>query len=481
MAMAAEFINKDFLLQTKTATKFFHEYAESMPIYDYHNHLSAKDIAEDKQFDNLTEIWLKGDHYKWRAMRTNGIAEKFITGDAGDFEKFRKWAQTVPYCIGNPLYHWTHLELKRYFGINKILNDKTAKEIYDKTSRMLQSKEFSARNLLRKANVRLVCTTEDPLDNLEHHKVIKKDGFEISVHTTFRPDKAMQVENITELNLWIDKLRQLTNIDVKDFQSYIEAIRSRHKFFHNNGCRLSDHGLDRPYAQQYSSSEIEKIFSSIIKRKEINPIGQNKFKSAIAYEFALMDYESGWAQQFHFGALRNNNTKMFGILGPDSGYDSIADSEIAKPLAKFLDRLARQDKLTKTILYNLNPADNEIIATMIGNFQACPEPSRGDGSCPGKIQFGPAWWFLDNKDGIEAHLRALANMSLLSRFIGMLTDSRSFLSFTRHEYFRRILCNMLGNEVESGRLPNDTSFLGKIVQDICFNNARNYFDMSCQD
>ena len=470
--MTKSFLSDDFLLDNRTACLFYFEHAAKMPIYDYHSHLPAKDIAEDRQFNNLTEIWLYGDHYKWRAMRANGIAERFITGDSSDYEKFQKWAQTMPYCIANPLYHWTHLELKRYFGIDKILCAETAKEIYEITSQMLQTKDFSTRNLLRKANVRLVCTTEEPLDNLEYHKAIRKDGFEISVHTTFRPDKAMQVENLTELNRWINKLRQITNIDVNDFQSYIEAIRSRHKYFHNNGCRLSDHGLDRPYAEEYTPNEIEKIFASIIKGREISLIEKIKFKSAMIYECALMDYESGWAQQFHIGALRNNNTMMFDALGPDSGYDSIGDFEIARPLAKFLDRLTQQGKLGKTIIYNLNPSDNELIAAMIGSFQDAG---------PGKIQFGPAWWFLDNKEGIENHLKALANMGLLSHFAGMLTDSRSFLSFVRHEYFRRILCNILGNNVESGLLPDNISILGEMIRNICYNNARNYFDMTCQD
>jgi glucuronate isomerase len=471
--MTNTFLSDDFLLDNQTAKLLYFDYAAKMPIYDYHSHLPVKDIAEDRQFRNLAEIWLYGDHYKWRAMRTHGIDERFITGDASDFEKFQKWAQTVPYCIGNPLYHWTHLELKRYFGIDKILCEESAEEIFEITSQKLQTKEFSTRNLLRKGNVKLVCTTEDPLDNLEYHKAIRKDGFEISIHTTFRPDKAMQVENITEINRWIEKLRQITNVAVKDFQSYIEALRSRHKYFNENGCRLSDHGIDRPYAEEYTPKEIETIFASIIKGREINQVDRNKFKSAMMHEFALMDYESGWAQQFHIGAIRDNNTRMFTLLGPDTGYDSIGDFEIAAPLAKFLDRLAQKGQLAKTIIYNLNPSDNEVIATMIGNFQ--------DGTAAGKMQFGPAWWFLDNKDGIENHLKILANMGLLSHFTGMLTDSRSFLSFTRHEYFRRILCNFLGIEVESDRLPDDIGFLGKIVQDICYNNAKNYFNMSCPD
>jgi len=471
--MANSFLSEDFLLDNPTARILYFEHAAKMPIYDYHCHLPAKDIAEDKQFTNLSEIWLRGDHYKWRLMRVNGIDERFITGDAPDYEKFQKWAQTLPFCIANPIYHWTHLELKRYYGIKKILSPDTAQEIYQSANQMLQSKDFSVKNLLRKANVKLICTTEDPLDSLEYHRALKKDGFEVSVHTTFRPDKAMNLDNLPELNRWIDSLRQITNVDVKDFQSYIEAIRIRHNFFHQNGCRLSDHGLDRVYSEDYTAEEIEKIFLLIIKGKEITGIQKDKFKSAMLYEFALMDYERKWAQQFHIGALRNINTKMFGALGPDSGYDSIADFPIAAPLAKFLDRLARAEKLTKTIIYNLNPADYEPIASIIGGFQ--------DGSFPCKIQVGPAWWFLDTKDGIKKHLRTLANFSILSHFIGMLTDSRSFLSFVRHEYFRRILCNFIGSEVESGLLPNDISFIGQIVRNICYNNARTYFGMSCPD
>jgi glucuronate isomerase len=466
----AEFITEYFLLQTKTARILYHEHAKKMPIYDYHCHLPAERIAADHRFDNLTQAWLYGDHYKWRVMRTNGVAEKYITGDASDYEKFQKWSETVPYCFGNPLYHWTHLELKNPFGIkDKLLGPDTAKKIYQTVSEMLRSPEFSVRNIMRKMNVKLVCTTEDPLDTLSHHKKIHKDGFEIKIHTTFRPDRAMAVEDIAALNAWIDKLEEAASMQIANFDSYIEALRKRHNYFHQNGCRLSDHGLETAYAEDYTQSEIKKIFDIIRSGKDLDLSQQLKFKSAMMLEFAVMDAEAGWVQQLHIGAMRNNNTRMFRTLGPDVGYDSIGDFEIARPLAKFLDRLDTNGKLPKTILYNLNPRDNALFATMAGNFH--------DGSVPGKMQYGAAWWFLDQKDGMEEQIRALSNMGLLARFVGMLTDSRSFLSYPRHEYFRRILCNMLGNDVEGGLLPADLDLLGKMVKDICFNNAKNYFPM----
>ncbi|MFB0552697.1 MAG: glucuronate isomerase, partial [Phycisphaerae bacterium] len=448
----------------------YHEHAKKMPIYDYHCHLPADLIAADHWFDNLTQAWLYGDHYKWRAMRANGVAEKYITGNASDYEKFEKWAQTVPYCIRNPLYHWTHLELKKPFGIkDKLLGPETAKEIYETCSEMLRTPEFSVRNIMRKANVKLVCTTEGPLDSLEHHKKIRADGFEIKVHTAFRPDKAMAVEDITDLNVFIDKLEAICDMEIANFHLYIEAIRKRHDYFHENGCRLSDHGLDTAYAEDYTEKEIEKIFDRIRSGKDLDSAQRLKFKSAMMVEFALIDYESGWVQQLHLGALRNNSTRMFKTLGPDIGCDSIGDLQISQPLSKFLDRLDMNNTLPKTILYNLNPRDNALCATMVGNFQ--------DGSVPGKMQYGSAWWFLDQKDGMEEQMNVLSNMGLLSRFVGMLTDSRSFLSYPRHEYFRRILCNMLGSDVEAGLLPNDLDLLGKMVEDISFNNAKNYFPM----
>jgi len=468
--MAEKFLSEDFLLQTKTARTLYHEHAAKMPIYDYHCHLPAEKIAADARFDNLTQAWLAGDHYKWRAMRANGIAEKYITGKASDYDKFEKWAQTVPYCLGNPLYHWTHLEMKSPFGIkNKLLGPDTAKEIYRHASDMLRTPQFSVRNIMRKMNVRLVCTTEDPLDSLEHHKKIRDDGFEIKVHAAFRPDKAMAVEDLPALNAFIEKLGSAADTEITDYHSYIEALRIRHDYFHVNGCRLSDHGLDTAYAEDYTETEINSIFDKIIRGKDVAPGEQLKFKSAMMFEFALMDYEAGWVQQLHIGALRNNSTRMFKALGPDVGCDSIDDRQIARPLSRFLDRLDANNELPKTILYNLNPRDNALFATMIGNFQ--------DGSTPGKMQYGSAWWFLDQKDGMEEQMRVLSNMGLLSRFVGMLTDSRSFLSYPRHEYFRRILCNMLGGDVEAGLLPNDMPLLGKMIEDICFNNARNYFSM----
>jgi glucuronate isomerase len=468
--MVKQFLTEDFLLQTETARNLYHEYAEKMPIYDYHCHLPADQIAADHRFENLTQAWLYGDHYKWRAMRANGTAEKYITGNADDYEKFEKWAQTVPYCIRNPLYHWTHLELKHPFGIkDKVLGPETAKEIYETCSEMLRTPEFSVRNIMRKANVKLVCTTEGPLDSLEYHKKIRADRFEIKVHTAFRPDKAMAVEDITALNVFIDKLEEICNMEITNFHLYIEAIRRRHNYFHENGCRLSDHGLDTAYSEDYTEKEIDKIFTKIRSGKDLDLPQCLKFKSAMMFEFALLDYESGWVQQLHLGALRNNSTRMFNTLGPDIGCDSIGDLEMAGPLSKFLDRLDKGNKLPKTILYNLNPKDNALFATMVGNFQ--------DGSVPGKMQYGSAWWFLDQKDGMTEQMNVLSNMGLLSRFVGMLTDSRSFLSYPRHEYFRRILCNILGNDVETGLLPDDFDLLGKIVEDICFSNAKNYFPM----
>jgi glucuronate isomerase len=465
-----EFITEDFLLQNKTARILYHEHAKQMPIYDYHCHLPADLIASDHRFDNLTEAWLAGDHYKWRAMRANGVPERYITGDAGDYEKFEKWAQTVPYTLRNPLYHWTHLELKNPFGVkDKLLGPGTAKEIYETCSAMLRTQDFSVRNILRKMNVKLLCTTEDPLDTLEHHKRIRSEGFEIQVHAAFRPDKAMEVEDLQSLNVFIDKLGLLCGMEITNYHLYIEALRDRHDYFHRNGCRLSDHGLETAYAEDYTESEIRDIFHNIRCGRELDASERLKFKSALMVELALMDYEAGWVQQLHLGALRNNNTRIFTALGPDAGGDSMGDFETARPLARFLDRLDRNHELPKTILYNNNPCDNALFATMLGNFQ--------DGSVPGKMQYGSAWWHLDQKDGMEEQINALSNMGLLSRFAGMLTDSRSFLSYPRHEYFRRILCNILGSDVEAGLLPNDTELLGKMVEDICFNNAKNYFPM----
>ena len=462
-----DFLDKDFLLQTETAKKLYHIFAEGMPIIDYHCHLPVQQIADDVNFENLTQIWLYGDHYKWRAMRTNGVDESYCTGDKSDYEKFEKWAETVPYTLRNPLYHWTHLELQRYFDVHEILNPESAKKIYDECTEKLQTKDYSVRNLLRKMNVKVVCTTDDPTDSLEYHQKIKDDNFEIKVLPAFRPDKAMNVDHTNDFNNYVAKLEAVSGIQITGFHSYLDALKQRHDFFASMGCSLSDHGLEYTYAEDYTNEEIENIFDKIRSRSSLSENENLKFKSAMLYTFAVWDWEKGWVQQYHVGAFRNNNLLQLKLAGTDTGWDSIGDFRQGKPLTKFLGRLNAEDKLTKTILYNLNPADNEVFATMAGNFN--------DGSIPGKMQFGSAWWFLDQKDGMTKQLNALSNMGLLSRFIGMITDSRSFLSYPRHEYFRRIVCNLFGEEIENGELPNDLDWTGKIVSDICCNNARNYF------
>ena len=461
-------MDKDFLLHTETAKELYHNHAAKMPIFDYHCHINPKQIADDVRFENITQIWLYGDHYKWRAMRANGVDEKYCTGNASDWEKFEKWAETVPYTLRNPLFHWTHLELKKFFGIDKVLSPATAKEIWDECNAKLQLPEYSARGIIRMANVHTICTTDDPIDSLDYHQQIKASGFEVIVLPAWRPDKAMAVENVKTYNDYLDKLSASANMKITSFADLMAALDNRHKFFHDNGCRLSDHGLETAIAEDYTDVEIEQIFSKIRGGVDLSLAEILKFKSAMLYEFGILDHSRGWTQQFHIGALRNNSTRLFNKLGADVGLDSIGDFEIAKPLSKLLDRLDMNNKLAKTVIYNLNPRDNELIGTMIGNFQ--------DGSVPGKMQFGSSWWFLDQKDGMEKQLNALSNLGLLSRFVGMLTDSRSFLSYTRHEYFRRTLCNILGNDVENGEIPHDMELLGNMVENICFNNAKNYFN-----
>lgn len=461
-------MDENFLLQTETAQRLYHEHAARMPIFDYHCHINPKDIAEDRRFNTITEIWLAGDHYKWRGMRTNGVAEKYCTGDASDWEKFEKWAETVPNTLRNPLYHWTHLELKKFFGIDEVLSPKNARAIYDACNAKLQAPEYSCRNIIRMANVHTICTTDDPIDSLEYHQKIKADGFEVNVLPAWRPDKAMMVDHPITYNQYVNQLAAVSNMEIKTFDDLMIALNKRHLFFHENGCRLSDHGLDTAYAEDYTADEIDAMFLKVRVGYRLTTREINKFKSCMLYEFGRMDHLRGWTQQFHIGALRNNNTRLFNALGPDTGFDSIGDKPVAEPLSKLLDRLDTENKLCKTILYNLNPRDNELYATMIGNFQ--------DGSVPGKIQYGSGWWFLDQKDGIEKQIDALSNLGLLSRFVGMLTDSRSFLSYTRHEYFRRILCNILGNDAENGEIPNDMELLGQMVENISFNNAKEYFN-----
>lgn len=462
-----KFIDENFLLQSNTAQRLYHGFAKEMPIIDYHNHLPAEQIANDINFENLTQAWLYGDHYKWRAMRTNGVEERYCTGNATDYEKFEQWAATVPYTLRNPLYHWTHLELQRYFNIDKILSPATAKEIYDECTALLNTPEYSVRNLLLKMNVKVLCTTDDPTDTLEHHLKIRDDGFEIKVLPAFRPDKAMNADDTTVFNAYVNKLQEVSGMSISSWKDYLRALKSRHDFFAEAGCCISDHGLEHVYAVEYDEAGIEEIFRKITGHQTISQPENIKFKSAMLVKFAEWDHEKNWVQQYHLGALRNNNSRMMNTLGADTGWDSIGDFSQGKSLSALLNRMDTTNQLAKTILYNLNPSDNELMATMTGNFN--------DGSVAGKIQFGSSWWFLDQKDGMTKQINTLSNMGLVSKFIGMLTDSRSFMSFPRHEYFRRILCNIFGEEIENGELPGDMEWTGKIIQDICLNNSKNYF------
>ena len=463
------FMDDNFVLQTETAQFLFHEHAKAQPIIDYHCHLDTKQIAEDRRFDNLGQIWLEGDHYKWRAMRTNGIEERFCTGkDVSDWEKFEKWAETVPYTMRNPLYHWTHLELKTGFGVTKLLNPSTAKEIYDECTAKLRTPEYSARGLMKKYDVRVVCTTDDPVDSLEYHIALQKEGFSVKVLPTWRPDKAMAVEVPADYRAYVEKLSAVSGVSISKFADLLQALRVRHDFFASVGCKLSDHGIEEFYAEDYTDTEIEAIFNKVYGGKELTKEEILKFKSAMMYEGAKLDWEKSWTQQFHYGTIRNNNSRLFRQLGADTGFDSIGDFNTAKAMSKFLNKLDTNNQLAKTILYNLNPRDNDMIATMLGNFQ--------DGSVAGKIQFGSGWWFLDQKKGMEDQMNSLSALGLLSRFVGMLTDSRSFLSYPRHEYFRRTLCNLLGNDVESGQLPaSEIDFIGRMVENISYYNAKNFF------
>ena len=463
------FIHENFLLQSETAQHLFHDHAKKLPIIDYHCHLNPQEVASDHKFRSITELWLGGDHYKWRALRTNGVAEKFITGDASDWDKFQKWAETMPYCMRNPLYHWTHLELKTCFGIDKVLNPKTAKEIYDECNEKLASPEFSARNLMLHYNVEAVCTTDDPVDSLEYHKQIRQSGFKVKVLPTWRPDMAMTVENPAAYRDYIDKLAKVSGVSISCFDDIVKALLVRHKYFEEQGCRLSDHGMEEFYADDFTTRELDEIFSKVYGGTALSDAEIRKFKSAMMLEFGKMDADTGWTQQFHYGVIRNQNTKMFNLIGKDTGFDSMAQVMTAKSMNRYLDRLNSMDKLTKTIIYNLNPSDFEMVGTTIGNFQ--------DGSVPGKIQLGAGWWFLDQKNGMEQQMQVLSMLGLLSRFVGMLTDSRSFVSYARHEYFRRILCNLIGNDVVNGEIPSsEMPRIEQMIEDISYFNAKNFFN-----
>lgn len=460
------FIHKNFLLDNDKAIDLFHHYSENKPIIDFHCHLSPEMIDEDRQFGNLTNAWLAGDHYKWRAMRTNGIGEEYCSGSAPDSEKFMKWAETVPATIGNPLYHWTHLELARYFNINQLLNPANAGQIYSEANAMLGTPEFSIRTLIRKMNVKVICTTDDPTDDLKHH-INLKGSFEVKVLPTFRPDNVLKTDDPDKLKLYLKKLGHSSDTEIRDFDSLIDALDKRHNYFNINGCRLSDHGLDRFYHESYTHAEIERIFIHILNGHVLSPDETEKYRTAVLLELCRMNHKRNWTQQFHVGALRNNNKRMFSQMGPDTGWDSIGNVQNPNKISGFLSELDNSLQLTKTILYNLNPADNEMMITMAGNFN--------DGSYPGKVQYGAAWWFLDQKSGMEKHLRDLAAFGLLRRFVGMVTDSRSFLSYPRHEYFRRIVCNYIGNEVEKGLIPDDDDLLGALIEGISYKNAESYF------
>jgi glucuronate isomerase len=460
-----DFLSEDFLLQTETAKRLYFDYAASMPVIDYHNHLPPDEIAGNKAFENLYAIWLKGDHYKWRAMRANGVAEEFITGAADDYTKFRHWAATTPYTMRNPLYHWSHMELKNPFGVTDLLSEKTAEKIYQDCNAQLP--HFTTQTLLKHYKVDVLCTTDDPTDSLEHHRAIAGNSFGTRVLPTFRPDKAMAVDNPEMFNNFVNSLSAVTNKSISKFDDLLEALQSRHAYFHETGCRLSDHGLNTFYFTPATARELETIFYNTRNHRAATPYENAQFKTAVLLAICEWNHERGWAQQFHVGAIRNNNSRLLQQLGADAGVDSIGDWRVAEAMNGFFDTLDKKDKLAKTIVYNLNPSYNEVFATMTGNFQ--------DGTTPGKIQYGSGWWFLDQKDGMEKQINVLSNMGLLSRFVGMLTDSRSFLSYSRHEYFRRILCNLVGKDVENGELPHDIAWLGKMIQDICYNNAKAYF------
>jgi glucuronate isomerase len=462
------FITEDFLLINEAGRLLYHEYAADMPIFDYHNHLVPRQIAEDVKFENIARIWLQGDHYKWRVMRALGIEEKYITGDADDYRKYLAWAGTVPYTIGNVLYHWTHMELKNPFGIDdRLFGPDTAEEIWNITGDLLKRDDFSVCGMIRRMNVKVMCTTDDPIDSLEHHERIRGLYSDFRVVPTFRPDQALEVENPEAWNVYRKKLGDASDLQVDSFSAFIAALDRRHEFFHSMGGRATDHAIVTPFAEEASLDELEKIFRKLTTKKSLSPREELQFKTAALCEVGRMNHRRGWVMQLHMSAQRNNNSRQFRLLGPNSGYNSMADHPVASPLARILDMLDRTDELPKTVLFSLNGNQNDVLATMAGNFM--------DGHTVGKVQLGAAWWFNDQKDGIEKHLVSIANMGTIATFIGMLTDSVSVFSFIRHEYFRRIICNLIGRWIEDGELPRDLKLIGGIVQDICYNNARRFF------
>lgn len=464
------FIHDDFLLATPAARRLYHDFASGEPILDYHNHLPPQDVAQDRQFANLFEIWLAGDHYKWRALRCNGEPESHITGNADPYDKFLAWARTVPHTLRNPLYHWTHLELKRYFGIDELLNEKTAPAIWEQTCAQLAQPEFSARGILKKFQVRALCTTDDPVDDLRWHRQCADEGCETKVYPTFRPDKALAVHQPEAWNAWIDQLTAASGIDVSSYTTLLEALAQRHDFFHSIGGRLSDHGLNRCHADFVSDARVQNIFNKVRAGDAATAEEQDQFASNIMLHVGQLNAAKGWTMQLHLGPIRNNNSRLAREIGSDVGCDSIGDYNQAETLSRFLDALDSTNQLPKTILYNVNPSDNYLFGTMAGNF--------ADGSMPGKVQFGSGWWFVDQKEGMEWQINALSNLGLLSRFVGMLTDSRSFMSFPRHEYFRRTLCNLIGQDVENGLVPNDDELLAPMIRNICFGNVKDYLGLA---
>jgi glucuronate isomerase len=463
------FIHDDFLLSTKTARRLYHEFAENEPILDYHSHLPPQDVASNRQFANLFEIWLEGDHYKWRAMRANGVAEEYCTGQAPPREKFLAWARTVPHTLRNPLYHWTHLELKRYFGIDELLDESSAPHIWEKATHQLATPRLRTHGILGKFQVRAVCTTDDPADDLACHKAIAASGLDTKVFPTFRPDKALNVHLPHLFNPWVNRLEGAANVSIGSLQDFVDALRKRHDFFHQVGCRLSDHGLPHAYGDPAGERKASAIFEAARSGKAATPEDHAHFAGYLMLLFGRLDAEKGWTKQLHLGARRNNHTRRFHEIGPDTGFDSIGDWRQADALGDYLDRLDQENALPKIVIYNVNPNDNYAIATMAGNFQ--------DGVTPGKIQFGSGWWFLDQKEGMQWQMNALSNCGLISRFLGMLTDSRSFMSFPRHEYFRRVLCDLFGKDIEAGEMPDDDALSGPLIRNICYRNAKEFLGL----